>query len=83
MIDDAVVRVRKLLQDNGYSLAEIDKLLGANNVNPRDELAKNAMRELVKAQCEGKVMVNLDVEEITRQAYAQADSMLMFRALLH
>lgn len=83
MVDDSVVRVRKLLQDHGYTSAEIDKLLVANQVNVRDELAKEAMKELIKAQCEGKVMVKLNAEEISRTAYQTADSMLMFRALRH
>lgn len=84
MIDDAVKqKVRKFLQEEGYADAVADKLMAGGYQSARDELAKEAMRELIKAQCSGQMLVKMDVEEISSLAYQQADSMLLRKALLH
>jgi hypothetical protein len=83
MIDDAVKqKVRKFLQDEGYGNAVADTLLSDHKA-ARDEFAKEAMRELIRAQCSGQMLVKMDVEEISQLAYQQADSMLLRKALVH
>lgn len=81
MVDDEVKqKVRKFLQDEGYDTTVADRVLGGSQTPNRAAVAKEVMKELIRASVSGQLLVRLDHEEISRLAYAQADAMIMREA---
>lgn len=83
MVDDEVKqKVRKFLEEEGYGATVADSLFGVQQLD-RMALAKEAMKELIRANCSRDMIVKMTPEEISRAAFQQADMMILREAWKH